>query len=465
MRIRLPLFILLMLIPSLALAQPPQPQGPDFPVNTNTSGDQGAPDVASEDDGAFVIVWESDGQDGDSWGIYGRVFDDDSSGGTEILFPQTTMGAQRDPAVAMTLDGEFVVAWSSPDSDGPGIKARLFKEDGAAIIGDQNINETTIGQQIKPDVGIYRFGDFEEGGMNGWVVLVVWQGPDSTTSDIWARLFAIADDGAGTIIEDTGEFRVNSITSGPQGTIRVSTVATSKQFAVVWEGPDADASGVYITFIDASNPTMVPTETLVNTTTDGTQTNPSVITTPDGKTVVAWEGPDSDGTGVFAQAYDDQGMAVGGEKQVNDNETGDQDSPSLSIGEDGEAFTLVWRSTAPLPSSSLPITEGSPIFIHGRTLSGPGASRLGPEWSVDDLAFRGNGPGPPDTPITINSSGTDVLNPRVAAKRDADFTVVWESVGLDGPGSSGIYARRFVVPIFVDDFETGDTSAWSSTVP
>ncbi len=55
----------------------------------------------------------------------------------------------------------------------------------------------------------------------------------------------------------------------------------------------------------------------------------------------------------------------------------------------------------------------------------------------------------------------------MAADGDGDFVVVWSSFGSSGSDSAGesIQGQRFAVPLFTDGFESGDTSAWSNTVP
>ncbi len=40
------------------------PEGPEFQVNTYTTGDQESPDVAMDGAGNFIVVWQSYGQDG-----------------------------------------------------------------------------------------------------------------------------------------------------------------------------------------------------------------------------------------------------------------------------------------------------------------------------------------------------------------------------------------------------------------
>jgi hypothetical protein len=70
------------------------------------------PSVAVDANGDFVVVWSSDGQDGDSYGIYGQRFD--ASGipqGAEFLVNTHTTDAQSQPSVAMDADGDFVVVW------------------------------------------------------------------------------------------------------------------------------------------------------------------------------------------------------------------------------------------------------------------------------------------------------------------------------------------------------------------
>ena len=51
--------------------------GTETRVNTTTEGDQNGASIADLNGGGYVIVWESDGQDGDGWGIFLKQFDAD----------------------------------------------------------------------------------------------------------------------------------------------------------------------------------------------------------------------------------------------------------------------------------------------------------------------------------------------------------------------------------------------------
>ena len=91
------------------------PVGSEFQVNTYTTADQGNPAVASDAAGNFVVVWDSEGQDGQGYGIFAQRFD--SAGvpqGAEFQVHSTT-GFQRHsrhPSVARSATGDFVVVWS-----------------------------------------------------------------------------------------------------------------------------------------------------------------------------------------------------------------------------------------------------------------------------------------------------------------------------------------------------------------
>ena len=95
--------------------------GTEFPVNTYTSLDQEHSLVAALPSGNFVVVWKSDGQDGSGYGVYGQLFDSGASKvGSEFRVNNYTLLYQWDPSVAALPSGNFVVAWQSDGQDGSG---------------------------------------------------------------------------------------------------------------------------------------------------------------------------------------------------------------------------------------------------------------------------------------------------------------------------------------------------------
>ena len=99
--------------------------GPEFNVHTGTTGLRRSPTIAIGPDGDFSVAWMSNDQDGDGQAVVAQRFD--STGrrvGGEFLVNTFTTGFQGSPAIAAQPNGQFVAAWNSPDQDG--IAARIW---------------------------------------------------------------------------------------------------------------------------------------------------------------------------------------------------------------------------------------------------------------------------------------------------------------------------------------------------
>jgi hypothetical protein len=95
------------------------PQGGEFQVNTYTTYGQGAPAVASDASGNFVVTWNGSGVSGSD--AFGQRFN--ASGiaqGSEFRVNSYTAGDQSNAVVAADPDGDFVVVWRSGGQDGSG---------------------------------------------------------------------------------------------------------------------------------------------------------------------------------------------------------------------------------------------------------------------------------------------------------------------------------------------------------
>ncbi|HET8644311.1 MAG TPA: hypothetical protein VFO85_02405, partial [Vicinamibacteria bacterium] len=92
--------------------------GGEFRVNTYTTGFQTSGRVRSDESGNFTATWESLGQDGSSWGVYGQRFG--ASGqprGAEFAVNTSTTGEQGLPHLASDPSGNVLVAWRSAHVD------------------------------------------------------------------------------------------------------------------------------------------------------------------------------------------------------------------------------------------------------------------------------------------------------------------------------------------------------------
>jgi hypothetical protein len=123
----------------LVTASPPgEAQGPPFPINTYTVDGQSFPAVCADAAGNFVVVWESGspeaGQDGSYFGVFGRRF---LAGGTpragEFAVNTYTTDFQTFPTIGCGSVGRFVVTWNSFGQDGSyyGVFGQRFDSNGA----------------------------------------------------------------------------------------------------------------------------------------------------------------------------------------------------------------------------------------------------------------------------------------------------------------------------------------------
>jgi len=96
------------------------PAGEPFIVNTIRVGAQCWPQVAINDANEFVVVWEHDtGDPNATTDIFARQFD--SKGlpvGDQIQLNSYIQGRQRYPDVAVAADGSFIATWESQGQEG-----------------------------------------------------------------------------------------------------------------------------------------------------------------------------------------------------------------------------------------------------------------------------------------------------------------------------------------------------------
>ena len=305
----------------------------DFRVNTETSNVQWRPDVAMDADGDFVVVWESQAQDGDLGGIYAQLYD--SSGNTvggEFIVNTTTGGDQGEPAVAMDTDGDFVVVWRSPVAGSDEIFARLFNADGTPASAEIPVNTTTSMTQNGPDVAMDAGGDF----------VVVWSsdGQDGDSGGIYGQRFTAGGSTAGS------EFRVNYVTAGSQDKAAVA-MDSDGDFVVAWQGPDGLATSDIFArrFTVAGAPSPASADDTVNTTTNNSQKAAAVAMDAGGGYIISWsnEFQDTTSDGVAARRYASDGTADGNEIAVNSYTDNDQETPAIAADADGD-FVIVWES-------------------------------------------------------------------------------------------------------------------------
>lgn len=138
------------------------------------------------------------------------------------------------------------------------------------------------------------------------------------------------------------EVRVNSTTRGKQAAPAIA-VDGDGDIIVAWEGRGSgDDKGIFMQRFSAAG-LPIGSETLVNTTTDRTQSDPGVAATSSGSLVVTWSSSRQDGHGwaVIAQQFDAAGGRIGAEQIVNTTTKGSQRDSSVTVQDNGN-FLVAW---------------------------------------------------------------------------------------------------------------------------
>jgi subtilisin family serine protease len=211
------------------------PLGGEFLVNSTTANDQATPSAAFGPAGDLFVAWQSNGQDGDGWGVYGRRFDPLGAPlGAEFRINSATAQHQLQPVVSRDAEGRAFVAWTSGGAT-PGserdVYIRRYDSSGAPLGPAVRVNSTLAGDQSAPALAVQAGGSF----------LLAWQsqGQDGDSWGIYAQRF----DAAGSAVDQ--ELRVSTRAAGAQKTPAASSDGSGK-YAFSWDGSGpSDGSGIF----------------------------------------------------------------------------------------------------------------------------------------------------------------------------------------------------------------------------
>lgn len=408
----------------------PAKDGPEFPINVFTMDTQGAPSVADDGQGRFVVVWGSRiGQDGSLAGAFGRRFNGGTPIDIEFQANSYTINGQYLPRVSANSTGDFVVVWTSvgQDGSGNGVFGRRYDSAGNPTPQDFQINTITTGSQYSPDVAMDPSGGF----------VVVWQdeNQDGDGYGVFARRF----DAAAAPL-DLQEVQVNTFSTGDQNAPAVAVDANGS-FVVVWQSLDQDGQG-YGLFGRRFGSDGVPltSEFQINSYTMFNQTAPRVASDASGNFVVVWESYRQDGnlSGIFGRRFASGGAPLGGEFHVNTYTLGNQLSPSVAMNPSG-SFVVTWDSPQ----------DGSGVGVFAQRFTRKGVK-------VDAQEFQVN-----------TYTGNRQYRSSVAMLPGDAFVVTWGSDFQDGSGI-GVFAQRFTNDIDGDgisDFDDVVLTAPSANAP
>ncbi len=383
------------------------PLGDPFPIHEFSVGDQERPDVAVQPKGRFVVVWESEGADGDGCGVRIRQFAGDGIPLTpELAVNQATAGNQVRPQVAADGQGNVVVVWLGPGSDGLEVFARHFGADATPLGDEFVVNVAPEGSQLFPDVARNAAGRF----------VVSW-------------LTNETDEVSATVLEPPDrpvvpEFVVNDSGDHPASSGSAAGIRSDGGFVVAWTSKTDSSLGDVLQ--RRYSPAGVPLS------------GEFQVSQPDAGAYA------SDLAGLAVDSGDS--FRVTWDRVLNLQDKGAYGRRTNAQGGTGPIQELVLGIPGPHSFSQTPVgdfvvvyTDGYfPTVVEGRRFSAGGTLLnefpiAGPDWAE---SFH----------LSDDSRDLVLIRGNVSGDRD-------------------LYGERYgAVPIFADGFESGDTSAWDQAV-
>ena len=276
------------------------PQGVDQPGVVHSTGGEillaggadgsAGPAVAGLTTGRFVAAWASQNDSDPSLDVIHVSLRnaDGSASGSEVDVTTTAdpIGLKA-PAVLALEDGRFAVAWSNvPNSLVDAVELHFYNPDGSSASGDVAVATNTGGAQT--------FASMAQ--LAGGHIVVAWTDSNGDApilnddhAPVGIRLSILNDDGSE--ISGLADIAVNTKTAGAQSLASVASLG-GDWFVVTWvddpqTGLPGEDSDIRAQVFDDTG-AKVGSEIVVNTTTTGSQHDPTVVTLADGRFLIAW---------------------------------------------------------------------------------------------------------------------------------------------------------------------------------
>jgi len=307
-----------------------------------------------------------------------------------------TPGYDQSPHISSDSPGNFVVVWDVWGADYD-VYAQRFTRDGVKIGPNFKVNDdTTNSNQHSPSVFVDADGDF----------VVVWTDGRMEENNIYAQLYDSSGAPQGPNFEVDGATwnapGFSSVSGDPEG-----------NFVVAWTDWRSGQGDIYARRYTKDGQPLGE-GFMVNDDSGASQKNPQVWVAVDGGFVITWNDGRNLGwqsLDVYAQIYDSNGIAQGGNFRVNEV-IGRADSPFISGGPGGD-FIISW-------------TDGRDDTgeVYAQRFTGD-AQFVGPNFRVSYV----------DEETGVNLSGD------VAVNRRGHFLIVWNWVAESS--KEDIYAQLY----------------------
>ena len=314
------------------------PQDGNIKINDDRGANQSDPSISVSSEGSFVITWD-DRRNGESnIDVFFQMYNPSAQaqGKNTIANDDTTKFFQTHSSVSFLNDTNFVVSWGDLRNgiDDPDIYFQIFKDTDERVGTNTRVNDDQLNAfQISPSVSSFNDGSF----------IICWSDDRNSRydDDIYAQKFNSSGE------PDGMNFRVNDDQNGMVSQFfPVVGVSLDGFYTICWQDMRLFLFDIYAQIFDNFSE-RVNSSFKVNDDEFSfcTHVQPDIDYASDGSFVICWTDRRnaSDDPDIYAQRYDQNGVPIGNNFRVNDDQSGAaQGSPSVSTAYDG-SFIICWE--------------------------------------------------------------------------------------------------------------------------
>jgi hypothetical protein len=288
-------------------------------IETKSTGSAESPQIAMDDDGHAIAVWELNESTRNIWGNYF----DGSDWGTATLIETDDTGNARSPQISMNGAGYAIVVWSQNDGFRYNIWANYF--DGTNWSIPEIIDSNNIGSAYSPQIAMNHAGD----------AAAVWEQYDGFRYNAWANNFNLYE-GEDEVAEWNVGTAIETSSTGDAESPQVAVDSHGNAIAV-WAQYDGFRYNVWANYFDG---TTWGTAELIETLDDGSAYSPQIAVDGNGNFIAVWAQYDGFRYNINVNSFND--IAWWGEAGlIEDIDTGNAQSPQIAMDDNGNA-TVVW---------------------------------------------------------------------------------------------------------------------------
>jgi hypothetical protein len=358
---------------------------------------QGAPDIAMDGSGNFIIAWHDD-RDG-SFDIYAQRY---NSAGTPLssnfkVNDDAGTSDQGHPTIFADGFGNFILTWDDGRGGNRDIHAQRYDSSGTPLGANFKVNDDSgTATQDYPAIAADGTGNF----------IITWHDERNENEDIYAQRC----DSSGTPLG--ANFKVNDDPGTTYQRNPAIALDGSGNFFITWQDwRNGIHWDVYVQRYDLSGTPLAFNFRVNDDIGYAVQQYPDVALDDDGNLVITWKDHRfSDYGDIFAQRFSSSGISLGSNFKVNDGMPGVW-YPAVTSHSSG-SFVITWEDSR--------------------------------EYNWDIFAQRYDSSGTPlDTNFKVSEDPTGSfyqVSPAIGIASSGKFVVTWAD---DREGNDDVYAQRY----------------------